>query len=134
MTTTLPDLFFVPAAAHRTERYGVSHHGHQGLGASDSRVEQLVVGQEAVVQVLRRVLHQLLLALDGRLFVLAGVPRAHCAQEEHPELLTWREWGGTHRASLDLSFQPLSTEELVCSMANVNSNKLHSHKAFSLGH
>lgn len=76
----------LPAAAHGAERDGVSHHGHQGLGPGDGRVEQLVVGQEAVVQVLGGVLHQLLLALDGRLLVLAGVPRAHRAEEQHPEL------------------------------------------------
>lgn len=76
----------LPAAAYGTERDGVSHHGHQRLGPGDGRVEQLVVGQEAVVQVLGGVLHQLFFALDGRLLVLAGVPCTHRAEEQHSEL------------------------------------------------
>lgn len=70
---------WLPAASHRTESDGVSHHGHQGLRSSDGGVQQLVVRQEAVVQVFSGVLHQLLLPLDGRLLVFAGVTGANGA-------------------------------------------------------
>ncbi len=82
---------WLPAASHRAESDGVSHHGHQGLRSSDGGVQQLVVRQEAVVQVFSGVLHQLLLPLDGRLLVFAGVTGANGAQEQHPELLTYRQ-------------------------------------------
>lgn len=87
----MTDLKGLPAASNRAERYGVSHHGDQGLSSGDGRVEQLVVWQETVVEVLGRILHQLLFAFDGGLLVLAGMPRPHRAEEQHPELFTCKE-------------------------------------------
>lgn len=87
----MTDLKGLPAASNRAERYGVSHHRDQGLSSGDGRVEQLVVWQETVVEVLGRILHQLLFAFDGGLLVLAGVPRPHRAEEQHPELFTCKE-------------------------------------------
>ena len=44
--------FYLPAAPNRAQCYGVSHNCNQGLGSGDGRVEQLVIGEKAIVQVL----------------------------------------------------------------------------------
>ena len=79
-TVLLHSLFSLrplPALAHEAQRQGIAHHHDQRLGTRYGCVEQLDVGQEAIVKVV----------LIRAAVRPASVPGAHCTYDDHTVLL-----------------------------------------------
>lgn len=79
-TVLLHSLFSLrplPALAHEAQRQGIAHHHDQRLGTRYGCVEQLDVGQEAIVEIV----------LIRAAVRPASVPGAHCTYDDHTVLL-----------------------------------------------